>query len=351
VALIQCRYSCHVSKDEPLSRLRPLLVGALLSLLLSLASTAAFAQSSESIAAAQALFDEARQLVKEGDHAKACPKMAESNRLDPQVGTLLNLADCYANTGKLASAWVSFVEVANESAHGTRRHDHAKKRADELRPQLSYMVIEVEPVDGIEVTRNGQRVAEAMWGTKVPIDPGPQEINATAPGYRAWSDTISIDEAASEITVQVPALVAQSGSQDVAVTDVPTADAGDEGPSVLLIGGISLTGLGIAGAGMGIAFTVLTVTKNEESKDNCDPNDPNNCSQQGADIRDDAKTFQTVAIVSYAVGGAALLTGVALWVIAPPSSGGDEAASEDTGMTLMPLLSPGMLGVSAQGWW
>src|ERR1700730_549602 len=62
-------------------------------------------------AAAQALYDEARQLVSAGDFAHACPKFKESYRIDPGGGTLLHLADCYEKQGKTALAWSTFKEA------------------------------------------------------------------------------------------------------------------------------------------------------------------------------------------------------------------------------------------------
>jgi len=54
--------------------------------------------------AAQALFDEAKRAMADGRWAEACPKLEESERLDPSIGTAFNLARCYEHVGRIASA-------------------------------------------------------------------------------------------------------------------------------------------------------------------------------------------------------------------------------------------------------
>ena len=55
----------------------------------------------EEKAVATALFKEARELMDRGEIAAACDKFAESQRLEPAGGTLLNLAVCNEKRGRL----------------------------------------------------------------------------------------------------------------------------------------------------------------------------------------------------------------------------------------------------------
>ena len=80
-------------------RRRPLV--ALVIALAAFATTSTPARADPAtVARAQALFDEALALMKAGKYAEACPKLEESDQLDPGMGTEYRLAECYESDGK-----------------------------------------------------------------------------------------------------------------------------------------------------------------------------------------------------------------------------------------------------------
>ena len=73
--------------------------------------TPALAETSASQrASAEALFQQATKLMDEKRYGEACEKLAGSQDLDPALGTMLYLADCYEHAGRSASAGALFHE-------------------------------------------------------------------------------------------------------------------------------------------------------------------------------------------------------------------------------------------------
>src|SRR5262249_5643835 len=124
-------------------------------------------------AAAEALFEEGRRLVGQGAYGEACPKFADSQRLDPSPGTLLNLANCWEKLGRTASAWATYRE-AESAANAARRADYlaaAQRHAEALAPKLARLTVVVtKSVDGLKVKRDGVGVESAEWGVALPVD-------------------------------------------------------------------------------------------------------------------------------------------------------------------------------------
>src|SRR5262245_52355389 len=166
----------------------------------------AHAQSAE----AEVLFRDGRDLIKHGKLAAGCDKLAASERLEGSIGTLLNLGDCREKLGKLASAWAAFRKaeaMARRSGKDDKRQAEAARRAAQLEPRRSNLVIEVQGgVAGMVVRREGEVIDQAAWNTPMPVDPGTYTIVAEAPGFVAWSAPVTVPAGAQRQVVTVPTL-------------------------------------------------------------------------------------------------------------------------------------------------
>ncbi len=311
----------------------------------------------EEEAAAEALFREGLRLMQEQRFPEACPKLAESQRLDPAVGTLLYLGECYEKNGQVASAWATFqtaAAAARKEGQDDRRRI-ALERASQLEPQVPKLVVDVDPaarVVGLVVTRDANELAEAAWRVPIPVDPGSHVVSVSAPGKRSWTRTVTLEAGQGVVTVQVPALAdevtappapppratpAPAGKEVGADTPPPPARA-ERGPArrapAYVTGAVGLVVLG-GGVGFGIASNA----KERDSEEFCNPQDPSECDRTGMNLLDEARTYATAANVGYAVGGAALVTGVVLFVTAPRSR------PAPAGWRVVPIATPEAAGV------
>jgi hypothetical protein len=167
--------------------------------------------SAEEESTADALFREGRHLLANGQAAEACDKFAESQRLEPSSGALLNLARCHADAGMTATAWAEYLEAAR-LARGRERHQQAAEaelRAAELQPRLTRLRVELEPQSpGVVVTRNGEPLGPSDLNVPLIVDPGSHVIRAAGPGRSEWTVTVLAAQPGQVRTVRIPALTA-----------------------------------------------------------------------------------------------------------------------------------------------
>lgn len=160
---------------------------------------------------AQTLFDEGRALMEKKQYAEACPKFAESQRLDPGGGTLLNLAVCHEAEGKTATAWNEFRDALSQAMRDGRRdrQDLANEHIAALVPKLIRLTVVVPPNVAArepEVTLDKSRLPPPAWGSPIPVDPGEHHVTVTAEGAPAWDATINASVAGQTYKVEVPEL-------------------------------------------------------------------------------------------------------------------------------------------------
>jgi hypothetical protein len=263
-------------------------------------------------ATAETLFDEGRQLVREGRYEEGCAKLAESQRLEPAMGTQFNLADCFEKLGRLASAWSLYRDVEAEAARvgETDKALAAERRAAALAPSLQRLRVVVrEPAPEIVVTRNDEPVPRAQWGSALPFDPGRYRIAATAPGRRPWSREIELGTPAQLVEIEVPPLA-------LAAPPPPTgSDAPGAGLHPQHFAALGLGALAVVGLTVGSVAGAVALGKASDSEEHCPL--PDRCTQEGLDLVDEARSAATVSTLSFVVAGAALAGGAVLWLTAP----------------------------------
>ena len=285
---------------------------------------------------AESLFTEGRALMDQGRYPEACPKLAESQRLDPGGGTLLNLGVCHEKEGKLGSAYVELdAALAQASQEGRKdRAELARARLAALTPKLPRLTVRVlvdEP--GLEVKVDGVVLRKPAWGVASIVDPGLHVVEAVVPGKRAFSVSMNVGEAEKR-TVDVPALVAEGGSGGLGLrgTD-PSPESGDRLPmSRAEPGSPARTAAAVAaGAGFGVAGLALALwfPATVSRRASCDDT-RRYCSDSGMTyLRLEQYSFWTGAIGA-AVGTVGFVTFLALprgsSLSAAPTAGGATAS-------------------------
>jgi hypothetical protein len=283
--------------------------------------------------AAEELFRQGQALMQAGKYEEACPKLAESQRLDPGTGTLLNLAACHEKEGKLASAWAEYNDAAALAQRDGRddRVQYCKDHLAAIEPKLARLTISVAAgaeIPGFEVKLDDAVVGGPSLGIALPVDPGSHQISASAPGKRPWQASLNIRVGPSQEAITIQALADAPDSGEPANGPVPPppprAEGGSSGNTQRVVA-YGLGGLGIVAVGVGTAFGLTAISKNNESNDKgCFGNQ---CTAPGASLRKDARSAGTLSTVAFAVGGAALAGGIALFFTAPSSEHDNRASA------------------------
>lgn len=339
--------------------------GVLLAAVVS-ASASAHATSGQDIATAQALFDEAKRLMKAGKFAEACPKFTESQRLDPAAGTMVALALCHESEGKTASAWAEFGEVLSDARRDKRadREQAAQQHLKVLEPKLTRVVVTVvAEVPGLEVRRDGAVLGKAQWGVAIPIDPGTHAFEATAPGKTPWTATGDLSGEGKTLEVRVPQLqdlpapppVAPpptTSAMQAAPPPPPTASTSPQLPPPALesVGstqrtvGLVVGAAGVVGVGVGTYFALHASSLWDTAHAACPAN---KCTDSASVTKGrDASSAANAATVLLGIGGVALAAGVVIFVTAPNASSAPGTDKRTGRVYIAPTLGGVVLGGS-----
>jgi hypothetical protein len=285
-------------------------------------------------AAADAAFEEAKRLAAEGNLADACPKFEVSYNEDPQLGSLLNLADCHERNGKLATARAEF-RTAVELAHQRKdaREAYARDRAGKLDPRVAHLVMHRRAgIDGLHVKLD-ERDVTAMVDVDLPIDSG-HHVIATTSATGAWSSNLDIDSDGSHRELTVPgdetpiAAPVQPVEPPAAMPiDRPLAPVDDAGAvrHTRHVLAVTIASVGVASLAAGFVMGGFAIHDVNAATNGTMPpctktmsgNPEYACDQGGKNKLDAASTDALASDVLVGVGAAAIAAAAIVWFTAP----------------------------------
>lgn len=304
-----------------------LLPGGIFAALLLVSPGALAQRSAGDQAAADALYNEARDLLKAGNKAAGCAKFVASEALSPAASTMLNIARCDEQDGKVATAFADYTQALrlNGDTPGVERRKELEALAEQgrraLEPRLPRLRIVITGAPaGVQVQRDREEIPASALGEALPADPGVHQVHVSAPGYREETRAVTLEEgktAVVEIALQRSAAGGTSG-------DAPPSR---QGPGWSRPAGIALTTVGAVGLVVGAVTGIVSLDKIGAIKSSAGcPAYPRCPAGDAADkgTLSSAETFGNVSTAGIIAGGVLAAAGVVLLVL---PTGGARPAS------------------------
>jgi hypothetical protein len=296
---------------------------------------------------ADQLFREGRMATARGEHARACALFAESQRLDPTAGTLLNLADCSENLGDLWAARTHLLAALDRLKASDDRVPLAKERVARLGaklPKLRLLLPASIPA-GARLELNGKEIA-LDGELELVLPAGGHDLAAISEDAQrkvlrvqleqgrtlelavTWPAPPAAPPTAAPPSASAAAPAASTGPLATAPTPLPT---GESGGSWRRPAGFTLGGVGVASfVGAAVVALVLIPGKQQLVDENCGSragfSDPKACNARGASAAQEGRTWARVFNLGLGLGALGLGAGAYL-VLSAPAPGGRAGAT------------------------
>ena len=269
---------------------------------------------------AEKLFREGRRLMEAGDLAHACPKFAESERLEPAPGTLLNLADCEERAGQLVSAQEHYRLAASGFPKADKRRDFAAGKASGLDARIAHVTLRLaaDAPAGASVKKNGEPMKASDLGVAMATDPGKLEVTVSATGRLDKPYSIPIKDGASiEMTLQAGEPVPE---QPPPTFETPKAKSSPVRPIGVVVGV-----LGVASLGVGVVTGIMAIDRANTVKTHCNTTTGQCSDNVGYAAAQDGVVLSPLSTITVIAGGVLAATGAVLFIVGGKSSSSNRA--------------------------
>ncbi len=321
-----------LSHSFPSTRTRRIWIAGSFVAALAGSSPAAAAPPSADAAAAEVLFDKGRAALSAQDWATAEKAFAQSQALDPAVGTRLNLGECRMRLGAFPAAWQDFTDALRELPPSDARREYARGRLAELEKKLPMLTVALRSgtPSGTRVVKNGTAMSRAALGVPLPVDAGAVVVVVSAPGH-----------ADARFTVD-----ARTGEAlHLEVAPGPVAVGSAAAPPSTRTAGFVVGGVGAAGLVTGIVTGALALGRASAYRSDC-PNqecaNPTALANASSDSSA-AKNLSYVSTTTFIVGAAG--AGLGVYLVLRQPSGHSESGAATSALGFSPVPGGGVLGL------
>ena len=294
---------------------------------------------------AEQAYQEGRRAALAKDWTTACAKFRESHDREPAPGTLLNLADCEENAGKLLDALAHFEAASRLSKPGTERATYASQRALAVERKVPRLTLRLHPSapTRTRVVLDGTPLEASRLGTPSPVNPGEHEIVITAPDRADVRSTVrlAVGEArvmdvdvgpalssstpsapSASLPAQAPSPLAAGASSPAPQSSAPESPAPSSSSPLRTLGWVGV-GVGAAGVGLGVLSGLLTLEARNTADQNCTSS---GCLPAGTDAQSRGRTWSGVSTFGFVTGVLGAAAGVTILALAPSRRAGVVAA-------------------------
>jgi hypothetical protein len=290
------------------------------------------------------LFHQGRAALEEKNYEVACPKFAESQRLDPHVGTLVSLAECEEAVGRLARArghWQQAIDLARTLTDS--RQSVAQERFDQIDRRVPRLILRSAPSTPAEIVvrKDDVEVARMNLDAPLPVEVGKHTVTVSSPGFEASTTEVVLGEGETkEVAISPGPALPTPPSLPPAAREMTATPVPPHGTSPLRPIAVASGGVGVLGIGIGSVFGLEALAAKGQPAGECDPT----CNAAG-NARNAALLEGNASTVAFVAGGALVAAGVVMWLLAPSGRSSPAGA----GWWVAPAAAPNAASLGVGG--
>ena len=330
---------------------RSIATGTLLLSVIAIAPIASGQVSDEDRQAARAAANGGLQAFEAGEYQEAIEQFERANQSVRAITHNLYIARAHAKLGNLLKAWELYLEIARvalETGAPTpfvqARRD-ARKELRELDARIPRITIQASGAEWeiVQVTMNNTPLPDSKIGVEMRVNPGVYTIHGKSDLSKPKTVTITIAEGQREVVVLD---LTDEGEKPLPPAPPPEVE---QSSSTLRYVGIATASVGAIGVGLGVAFNFRSTHKRLKAKEwsyresEDDPDGTKRYRENSDRLDHDADQFATASYASLIAGGALLIGGVTLILLAPT---GSDCSAKCKASTFRPWVGLGSAGVS-----